>query len=343
MPMCVRHMAMPNEFSLNNLVPLVAVISMNDERLRLVRSMFAGVNTTIHVFPGVHASAEDARRWGQCRVVCPPKSVVGIMLAHHNVWRFVVENGLPSAAVFEDDVRITESFSEVVPHAMAELPEDWDLLFLGCFTCSKTTFGDWLMTCCTGLWRQQTRRFSQHLTQRGLYLGTEAYIVSARGARRLLQLVAATPTTHLDLFISTHAMNGLLTCLSAWPQVAYQDSFDSSTNATLSTPRLLSPFVRSLRLNAANPYDCRTVGWVLSLALLEVDPVLSINLWTIVVFALAVALPPAVVFLFLCVESLLCSTTSERRCCVGFWVAALIGCALRMVVCCVGRKSASKA
>ena len=137
--------------------------------------------------------------------------------------------------------------------------------------------------------------------------------------------------------------HGLLTCLSAWPQVAYQDSFDSSTNATLSTPRLLSPFVRSLRLNAANPYDCRTVGWVLSLALLEVDPVLSINLWTIVVFALAVALPPAVVFLFLCVESLLCSTTSERRCCVGFWVAALIGCALRMVVCCVGRKSASKA
>ena len=58
----------------------------------------------------------------------------------------LAESG-PSAAVSEDDVRITESFSEVVPHAMAELPEDWDLLFLGCFTCSKTTFGDWLMTC----------------------------------------------------------------------------------------------------------------------------------------------------------------------------------------------------
>lgn len=336
-------MAMPNEFSLNNLVPLVAVISMNDERLQLVRSMFAGVNTAIRVFPGVHASAEDARRWGQCHVVCPPKSVVGIMLAHQNVWRFVLENRLPSAAVFEDDVRITESFSEVVPRAMAELPEDWDLLFLGCFTCSKATFADWLVTCCTGLWRQQTQRFSQHLTQRRLYLGAEAYIVSARGARRLLQLVATTPTTHLDLFISTHAMNGLLTCLSVWPQVAYQDSFDSSTNATSSTPRLLSPFVRSLRLNAANPYDRRTVGWVLSLALLEVDPVLSINLWTLVVFVLALALPPTVVFLFLCFESLLCSTTGERRCCAGFWVAALIGCTLRMVVCCADRKSASKA
>jgi len=55
----------------------------------------------------------------------------GCYLSHMAVIQKAFDDGLDNVLVFEDDVMFLEGYEEVLVKALEELPEDWDMFFLG--------------------------------------------------------------------------------------------------------------------------------------------------------------------------------------------------------------------
>jgi GR25 family glycosyltransferase involved in LPS biosynthesis len=316
-------------FSLNNYVPEVAVISMNDDRLKKLNSGFQAIHTTYKVFPGIRATREDVQRFGNgCRVLCPADSAIGVLMAHRQVWEYMLQKGMPSIAVFEDDVRFTDTFPDVFPKAFAELPDDWDLLYMGCQTCHKHTWLDTVYN--VGIGYTEEKPYSPHLVIPPIMLGTEAYIISHSGARKLLELTKSNGF-HVDFLISKYK-NGL-NYYSITPQIAYQTAEEMSSSAnTTPSPYLLNKLV-AFDLNPHYPYDTRKMDWVLTTNLYKLVPLgVHITGWWLV-FAL-LAFVSSYVFYALVVYILVESVFFPDRWLAyfGLFIAAVGGFGLRKLV-----------
>lgn len=223
-------------------------------------------------------------------------------MAHRSVWESMLQKGMPAMAVFEDDVRFTKDFAEVFPKAFAELPADWDLLYLGCQTCAETTWMDAIY----GAGFQKIKQHSPHLVVPPMMLGTEAYLISQRGARKLLDWTR-TNGFHLDFLISNH--KDQLDYFSVSPQIAYQSAEEIASSAnTTPTPVLLNQGVSWIQLNPGNPYDVRSLDWVLTINLYSFVPLgLPITGWWLVMAVMAFVSSYAFIglFVYLLIESVI--------------------------------------
>lgn len=137
------------------------------------------------------------------------KGMIGCFLSHRNCWRECVESNQP-LLVFEDDVILSKSgeFSQKVSMALAALDKEtgqnWDVLLLGALGCvhpSKYRYGlNIIPSIVGGKWRKtkQITSFvsvddSHHANDTSIIhiplcpYGMHAYIISPRGAKKLLQ------------------------------------------------------------------------------------------------------------------------------------------------------------
>lgn len=130
-----------------------------------------------------------------CRIFST-RGMIGCYLSHVNFWQKVQSEPVPYQVVLEDDAQVCQSFTTVVQKLVEELestPErdEWDVLLLGAFCCvhPRGRFGiqrfqAWLVG---GL--RKRRRISQRIHIPRRPLGTYAYVLSKRGAQKLLERV----------------------------------------------------------------------------------------------------------------------------------------------------------
>ena len=59
------------------------------------------------------------------------KRGLGCALSHLTIYKFMLQRNYKQIAVFEDDVYFHENFNELFPIIYKEVPNDWDLLYLG--------------------------------------------------------------------------------------------------------------------------------------------------------------------------------------------------------------------
>jgi GR25 family glycosyltransferase involved in LPS biosynthesis len=94
---------------------------------------------------------------------------VGCALSHVALWDDLLVRGFASALVLEDDVDFARGFVARLGELVARLPRRWDLVYLG-FVPSTAPARPW----------------RPGLTRPIYHFGTFAYLISRRGARRLL-------------------------------------------------------------------------------------------------------------------------------------------------------------
>jgi glycosyl transferase family 25 len=147
------------------------------------------------------------RLTGKARPLKPGE--VGCALSHRQVYEEIVRSGVLRAVVFEDDAAPRDEDVALLPAALAQLPDGWDLVYLG-----YTRFEDvtaWqkakrlLYLTLSPLhvvpWRPgevlrlHPRPWSANLRRAGYHDGAYAYAVSLEGARKLL--AAQTPLAHV--------------------------------------------------------------------------------------------------------------------------------------------------
>lgn len=131
------------------------------------------------------------------------KGEIGCALSHLDVYKDMRRKGYRNALILEDDVKIEiEDVQEELSNSIAELPEDWELFYLGyLYNNSKITLPilfriiiAYPMLNLLGKSRYDAhklrckfpRPYSKHLDIPGYHYGTHAYAVSAAGARKIL-------------------------------------------------------------------------------------------------------------------------------------------------------------
>lgn len=98
---------------------------------------------------------------------------VGCALSHKKAWKNIVQNKYDRTLILEDDVDIPDDFvakyNKIVPH----IPKDFDIIFIGYHPTSDEY-----------LYRDKKHKLLRTKKVYGLY----AYIVSSKGAKKLLNL-----------------------------------------------------------------------------------------------------------------------------------------------------------
>ena len=123
----------------------------------------------------------------------------GCYMSHVFLWQKIIGDERQFAVVLEDDVVVLANFTKEVTSRLEILPFDWDLLYLnGCFK----KFGPLYAT---GI----------YISRGGLC--TFGYVISAAGARKLLQRAVLRGTKPIDHVLDEEVLTGRLLAFHADP------------------------------------------------------------------------------------------------------------------------------
>lgn len=215
----------------------------------------------------------------ECRTFCT-SSMIGCALSHMNLWRLVVERGYERVLVIEDDAALVPTFRQGLQQALRDVPPDFDVLLLGCFLlCNK----DRKYAPLNRLARLflQTRRDDR--TWGTVYVpekfaGTHCYVVSRRGAAKLLRLLPRVQG-HIDMAMDLPDVR----LYAVSPDLAFQRDMSESTIASFTFPKTLLPLLECVKddKNVSLAYSLSTpMGQVAGM---------HVNVWTIVFVVLGLA------------------------------------------------------
>lgn len=159
------------------------------------------------------------------RQIFPPlnKGEIACALSHRNIYQAMVDNGWKRVLIFEDDVVPDFNTLPLLTDCLNQLPEDWELFYLGYLKNEKATFSKKLkqkwykIMSFIGLShlpmkmikRMLPKQFSSSLLEAGFHDCTHAYALSLSGAKKLIQ--SQTPVQfRADNLLSALVMGGEL-------------------------------------------------------------------------------------------------------------------------------------
>ena len=99
----------------------------------------------------------------------------GCTLSHLKLWKHIIDNNIPLATVFEDDVHFHPQWKELSEEYWNETPKDFDILYMGSSLDS---------TRC-----ENTTITTEKITTESCFC-THAYVITLDGAKNLLNLMS---------------------------------------------------------------------------------------------------------------------------------------------------------
>jgi glycosyl transferase family 25 len=163
---------------------------------------------------------------------------LGCSLSHRKIYEDTVRNGWKRVLVFEDDAVPRLDDLPRAEAALAELPPDWELVYLGYENFEQVTLRDRLKQALyvpmaaarllkwtpAQVLRFHPRPFSPHLKVAGLHHCTHAYAISLEGARKLLE--AQTPVAWVaDQLLIHLVLSARLRAFLTEPQLFDQERY----------------------------------------------------------------------------------------------------------------------
>lgn len=234
------------------LVDAAYVINLDRSTARMARmaAQCASLDipfTRVPAVDGARVTPETLKKVATplCQKVCTP-SMVGCALSHMKVWKTAAQLGHQRTLVMEDDAALEPGFVEGLRRALEDVPQDFDLLVLGCyFLCNKDRRYAW--------GHEFARMFVPHSLRNDrrtwgsvyvpeYFAGSHCYIVSLKGARKLMQLV---PRAHYHIDMSMNHPE--LNIYAVTPDLAYQRDMADSTIASYSFPKTLTPLLDGIK------------------------------------------------------------------------------------------------
>lgn len=207
---------------------LLLTIERNLYRMDDIRKRFNGLN--FEVFMGVDGSKlnvpelkangdiaadideiylQDSRKYMNMDVGPLLNNQIAVSSSHKKIYQYIKDNGLGKVLILEDDAIPVEKNLHLVAQTLNQVPDDWELLFLGHIYNNDFSFlgrlkyyhwinflyrigirNDFVMRKI----RSYPRDFSALIKKQGGHIGTHAYALHGEGAAKLLEI--QTPLTH---------------------------------------------------------------------------------------------------------------------------------------------------
>lgn len=166
---------------------------------------------------------------------------IGCAMSHWLLWRRIADDGLRAALILEDDVLLAPGFGASLGAKLEELAAampDWDLCYAGRRRITVPPFVEPPVP--------EEPEIAEGLVAPGFSYCTHAYVISAAGARRLLDAGFERHLVPVDEFIpalyARHPRGDVRTCFGEGdrlhaaaivPDIAFQDGQGSDTEALL--------------------------------------------------------------------------------------------------------------
>ncbi len=166
---------------------------------------------------------------------------VACSLSHRMVYAAMIKNNWKKVLILEDDVLPIAQNLAVLPAALDEIPDNWELVYLGYLkhekvtTALKTKQFFYKILSALGLmtWSYKMvsnllpEPFSAHLKKAGFHDCTHAYAVTLEAAKKLL--AAQTPVVYrADDLLSATVMKGALHAFVTEPKFFDQEIFHNA-------------------------------------------------------------------------------------------------------------------
>lgn len=267
-----------------NIPAFVINLDRDQHKLAAVGSRLDQVGIPFERLPAVDGrSLSLQEKTEACSTACAsfcPAAAIGCFLSHRKAWQTIVDRALPLAYVFEDDVAFHDGARELIDLSFSELPQDFHVNLLGCFTCQQ----EMLVESLIGMVRRVSsgQPYSEHLRIPSQTFGSQAYLVSQTGAKTLLSTMSKMSAT-VDWQMGD-AMKRGLKLFTTVPDATYQTDMDQSSIATRA-PALLNTVMQKV---PADRY--RSVAWILSVPLFSFAN-LTFSAWCMLIGVLTACCP----------------------------------------------------
>jgi GR25 family glycosyltransferase involved in LPS biosynthesis len=184
-----------------------------------------------------------------------PKSAIGCALSHIKVWKDYIERNNDNEKyimIFEDDVVLEENFQENMINSLINVPSDYDILYLGCFGCDKNNVSS-IYEASTIFYGKNKRAgyINSYISIPEIAYALHGYILSKKGAMKLLELLKGNIDDHIDMKIHLLASNEKINTYVTTPRLAYQTSTDTGNSENIKAihPSIITSSLRHIELD----------------------------------------------------------------------------------------------
>jgi hypothetical protein len=195
------------------------------ERTAAAARHFQECGLAVELFAGVHGRSfglRTAHAHGRHFVLPPGHRMlsghVGLLLSHYMLWEALTRLPYDEVLILEDDAVFGPDFAERFAAAYAELPADWQMVYVG-------SFGD------EG---RPTARLTERVAVVRYPLGTHAYLVR-RSTLGLLLRTNQEARTHIDVQLAENTLP-LLNCYTFLPPLVGQRTVDGTWPSSTDVP-----------------------------------------------------------------------------------------------------------
>jgi GR25 family glycosyltransferase involved in LPS biosynthesis len=269
---------------MNSFIDNVYVINMDKDidRLDKVTKECNKFNIKFQRFPGVNPktlSEEEKNKYITkfCQKYCTD-GMMGCGLSHFKIYEDVINKNYNNVLILEDDVYFEDDFHSILNNTLEELPNDYDILYIGCFGLSSkdTNYNH----------NYFLKLFSNKKTEKNSFktifcpefpLGTHAMIISNKGCKKLLEIIKKI-NYHIDFQIS---LNNKDLNIYATNKKIVNQLWEESCNSNMSSfPKYPNTLLNNINDNNKVPYS-----YIFNLSIIKICNI-NIKLWHIIIFIL---------------------------------------------------------
>jgi glycosyl transferase family 25 len=251
---------------MNNYVDNVYLINMDKDTKRLIKvtKECKKFNINFERFCGVNPlklSKKELNKYvtQTCQNICP-NGIIGCGVSHMKIYEDALKNNYKNILVLEDDVYFCDELYEELDKAMSELPEDYDILYLGCFGwCDKKQVYNmdlyyllfYFLSKCKSECKNKKIMNNKYIHVPEIALTAHAMIISNKGCRKLLNIIGKL-YYHIDMIIAVNSNE--LNIYTTKKRLIYQ-TWNESNNSGMSSNYLLNNYLKDIKNNDGIPYS----------------------------------------------------------------------------------------
>ena len=154
------------------------------------------------------------------------RAAVAIGLSHLKALQAFIDSREDYALIAEDDIIVEPTFRQYFPSIMANVPTDYDMLYLGCFGCASQHSFLTLVWSALGFipLNKKHEYVNQWIDRPAMIMATHSYIVSRIGAQQLLHLLTGKLSNHIDICYQNEMVNHTINVYVSKPRLIMQTS-----------------------------------------------------------------------------------------------------------------------
>lgn len=182
-------------------------------------------------------------------------SIIRISVTHMKIWELAVEKNHPYTMIFEDDIIMNKDFKQLVEKTnyLKMVPDDVDILYLGAIGAYiPNSPHSYLFSMLHGQLPKKYIDINDSIKIPYNAVGLHAYIISLKGAKRLLNLMRGKLNTIIDIMINDLRYKQKINAYIVYPELIYQTSTNGKTkssNISSQFPIVLTKFSSKITID----------------------------------------------------------------------------------------------